>query len=228
MKDMRTRLHEALDVKVDTLTRTIRPLFIGTRARRFYIAGGAFVGPPSDIDIFPVGGDEFNDVIEVGDIVFQSPNATTLANDTCPVQFCRYRHPSLVDLLRSFDYAHIQVGAEIQWDGLRMTNLNVQFTDDYSDACVGHTSWFTGSKYPLSSLLRAAKYHRKGVLTRGTYIRAVLDTLPAIIQRGFFGWEDFKDQVDAVDLGLLPEELKEVGHAPLRCLFEQLNKGDKK
>lgn len=43
---------------------------------------------------------------------------------------------------------------------------------------------------------------------------------------GFNGWEDFKDQLDAVDLGLIPEEQTELVPA-LREIYFLLDKGAK-
>jgi hypothetical protein len=65
------------------------------------------------------------------------------------------------------------------------------------------------------------------VLSRGAHIRAVISALAAVVKRGFSGYDDFKDQLDAIDLGLLPDEMSEVESAPLLELYNRLNKGDK-
>ena len=219
-------VRDIITKRAGAIAARLRPLFENRTTRMFYIAGGSLSRCIADVDIFPVGDDAFADVIKECKVVFQSRNATTIEFDPWPVQFCTYKRASLAELIASFDFAHIQIGATIQADGKYLTVQEVTWTEAYVQAHAAQTTWFTGSQYPLSSLLRAEKYFRKGVLTRGAYVRAILETLPEIIERGFANWDDFKDQLDAVDLGLLPEELAECESASIRKLFKQLCKGN--
>ena len=59
------------------------------------------------------------------------------------------------------------------------------------------------------------------------YLMETLKVLRDIVSRGFTDYEDFKDQLDAVDLGLLPEDIKQLDNDVLMDLFELLRK-DKK
>ena len=63
----------------------------------------------------------------------------------------------------------------------------------------------------------------KGYFLGKSYIPAVINILTNIIKRGFNDYDDFKDQLDAVDLGLLEEDYKEAKE-DFRELFEILNK----
>jgi chromosomal replication initiation ATPase DnaA len=49
-----------------------------------------------------------------------------------------------------------------------------------------------------------------------------------IIERGFKGYEDFKDQLDAIDLGMVPDDIEQLqtkeGTDMLRNLFKLLAK----
>ena len=49
-----------------------------------------------------------------------------------------------------------------------------------------------------------------------------MNILGDIVERGFHDYQDFKDQLDAVDLGLLTEDFKQVDNADLMKLFELL------
>ena len=67
-----------------------------------------------------------------------------------------------------------------------------------------------GSKYPLSSMLRAGKYYKRGLMTRNQYMHCVVRALAATIKRGFIDIPDFKDQLDAIDLQLVEEDALEL------------------
>ena len=189
----------------------------------FYLAGGSMSGDIIDLDVFPVEGtgDGF---AAMGTIVSDTRNAATYSCSPWPIQVCKYRKPTLAALVESFDFAHIQVGATVRLLNGHATVIDVAFTQAFLDAKAIGSSWFTGSDYPLSSLIRAAKYHKKGVLARSSHIRATIDTLTAVVKRGFLGYDDFKDQLDAVDLGLVPEEFREVAAGSFRELFDLLER----
>ena len=185
-----------------------------------YLAGGALAGPVNDVDLFPV-----TEIPEpLAYCLATTKNATTYDTKPHPLQICAYKKASLTELVESFDYAHIQVGAKIEMHKSRVSVQEVYCSEAYLAAHALGTTWFTGSAYPLSSLIRAEKYKSRGLLTRGKYIRSLIDVVTGIIERGFKNYEDFKDQLDAVDLGLLPDELEEVTHARLMRLYELLKR----
>lgn len=192
----------------------------------FYMAGGCLASKNiHDIDIFPViNGDEIE--IRNCNVITSSPNATTYDTNPWPVQVCKYWHPDLKTLVDSFDFVHIQIGVRVA--KIPHSNIyqieEIYLTDNFIVANATGSTWFAGSEYPLSSLIRAQKYQKYGIMSRGEYIRAVIDTLVAVIERGFKDYADFKNQLDAVDLGLLPEELEEVERGSLLSLFELLKR----
>jgi len=179
-----------------------------------YIAGGCFGSEIKDIDLFPVTKD--SKILVSAPIANRSMNATTYATKPWSVQVCNYYHSSLHDLLCSFDFAHCQVGCQVR-DGKVVKDC---WTDQFVTSRIHGYSWFTDSEYPFSSLIRAGKYYKQGILNRRSYIQCIFSIMPAILDRGFHDYEDFKDQMDAVDLGLLPEEYPE----NIKELFERLKK----
>lgn len=191
----------------------------------FYVGGNSLnKAPPNDIDIYPVKelGFDMSVFYEVP-VLANTKNATTLKLDGTVVQLCNYRHSSLKELVDSFDYAHIQIGAEI--DNRQVTS--VYYSDHWMNAHMLEDTWFCGSAYPLSSLIRSYKYKDRGNFAGNSHIFSVLNIVGAIVERGFTSYEDFKDQLDAVDLGLVPEEFGEVGRSQLQKLYSVLSKEPK-
>lgn len=87
-------------------------------------------------------------------------------------------------------------------------------------------TFFVGSEYPLSSLIRLVKYAKRGLYPkRRDYTADILRILTAIIERGYSGYEDFKDQLDAIDLGYEGEETVALWNA-LRDHLLYLSKKD--
>lgn len=184
----------------------------------FYIGGNSLNrNTPNDIDVFPASNCEFTFNLDTK-ILSSTKNATTISIDGITVQFCNYRHSSLKELVDSFDFSHIQVGAEINGD-----DCDVYFSDAYIKSKLTQSTEFAGSEYPLSSLIRAFKYQERGDFAGKSYIFSVLDILNTIIERGFSNYPDFKDQLDAVDLGLLPEDFKDMNLGVLTRLFKNLS-----
>jgi len=184
----------------------------------FFLGGGAVATRDmNDIDIYPAGDAAFT--IPKGVILASSKNATTIGNAP-PLQFCNYKRATLAQLVASFDFAHIQARAHVK-DG---AILSVEWTPAFVAANACRTSEFTGSDYPLSSSIRLLKYNKRGELTRHHSIHSMLNIIREIVERGFKDYEDFKDQLDAVDLGLNPEELEGVVRSNVMRLFELLRK----
>lgn len=138
------------------------------------------------------------------------------------VQFCKYKKESLYKLVESFDFAHIQVGTrvEIEWrpggfegdpGGYESSTVDeVAYTPDWEQSHLLETTWYTGSEYPLSSLIRTVKYFQRGAYAnKHEYKVDILNILSDIISRGYKDYPDYKDQLAAIDLLLLePEESK--------------------
>ncbi len=180
----------------------------------FYLAGNSLnAGMLHDLDLFPVDEKAFKkiDWKAIGvKVISKTPNATTVKVSGQTLQFCNYWHSSLKELVESFDFAHIKVGAEVTINEGVVAVDKIYMSPDFILARTTGKTFFTGSEYPLSSLIRLSKYHKRGDLILGNqFIFECLAILVAILERGFKDYQDFKNQLDAVDLGLLPEELEE-------------------
>jgi hypothetical protein len=199
----------------------------------FVIAGGCMIDDITDIDIFPV--DDFP-MLHItgsrdGKIVSETRNATTWTGYRYPLQLCNYRKKTLAELVNSFDFTHIQVGARIRIapslieDALPAYSVEeVYYTENWISARCFRKSQYTGSNYPLSSLIRMHKYLKKGYLQEKDRLPTTLKILNDVVKRGFTSYDDFKDQLDAVDLGLLPEDFKDLEKDELKELYEHLLK----
>ena len=202
--------------------RPLESLSCFTDGFEFYVAGGCMTRTQNDVDAFCA--DSPWPTLPPETLVFSSRNAATHKINGELFQFCVYKKPTLIDLLASFDFAHCQIGCKVTVRSGRMIVSGVEWTEQYAAASAAGTSWFTGSEYPLSSLIRTQKYRKNGVMSSGAAIRAALSALTATVRRGFTSYEDFKDQLDAVDLGLLPDELSQVTQADLHELYQLLTK----
>lgn len=198
------------------------------------IAGNSCnVDTPHDIDVYPGSdSDEFgedfrlrmNNISEV-DVLSTTKNAITVRMKTFPypVQFCSYRQPTLDQLINTFDFSHVQVGVEVRHreTGILHYISDVKFTDNYMKYLLTRRSEYIHSEYPLSSLIRTFKYKERGYLDQHACKAAVLSILTDILKRGYADYDDFKDQMDAIDLGLLDgDECGELG-CLARKLFNQ-------
>lgn len=185
----------------------------------FYIAGSSLnPSKPRDIDIFPVGPDDFEFYLlqlrkkHNKKIISKTKNALTLKIKDSIIQLCNYHHKSLKDLVESFDYAHVKIGALVEYWNNQILVKQIYISPDYITARTTGKTSFTGSDYPLSSLIRLFKYYnRSDHLLGNQFIFETIKILTSIINRGFTGYDDFKDQLDAVNLGLLPEKIEELG-----------------
>lgn len=221
----------------------------------YYVGGNSLNrNPPNDIDVFPIGGKFSKETAEkLGKVVSDTKNAITVkvnldktlhhqtvdgTNDievegkTITVQLCNYQHDSLESLVNSFDFSHIQIGAKVT-----PSQIDIYYTDKYEEAKLCQSTEYFGSEYPISSLIRAFKYAKRGDFAGDSHIFSVLKILADISGRGFEDYEDFKDQLDAVDLGLVPENKEalveaglnftEEGNQVLNSLYNSLYFGKK-
>lgn len=204
----------------------------------FYVGGNSLNrNPPNDIDVFPINGFFSHQIAEkLGKVVSSTKNAITVkvnvdktlhhqtvdgTNDievggkTITVQLCNYVHPSLESLVDSFDFSHIQVGAKVT-----PSNIDVYCTNNYEESKLCQSTEYFGSEYPISSLIRTFKYAKRGDFAGDSHIFSVLKILADISCRGFSNYEDFKNQLDAVDLGLVPENQDALAEAGLNFTEE--------
>lgn len=183
----------------------------------YFVAGSCIAtDKANDIDVYPAGEKAFI-VPALNRIDTKSLNSVTIANNP-PIQFCRYKKPDLNSLISSFDFSHVQAGAHI----FRGQIISVAWTESflYSGAC--RQSDFEGSEYPLSSAIRLLKYNKRGEISQRGATVAMIKIIEAIVARGFKDYNDFKDQLDAVDLGLVPANIEAISQTNLKELFERL------
>lgn len=178
----------------------------------FILAGGALAhDKPNDYDLYSVEGFEFrfdlieSKCIELGfKIIENSANAMSVDIGGQTVQFCKFFKPSLKELVASFDFAHCQVG--VFFDGHKP--CNVAFTEDYIAARLIDSTFFTGSEYPLASLVHCCKIASKGKFASSKdWKRACMEILVAILDRGVADYQDFCDQLNAVSEGICEDDI---------------------
>jgi hypothetical protein len=159
------------------------------------------------------------------EVLTSSKNAYTIRwNGKHIIQICFYTKPSLLELVSSFDYSYCQVGVAYnpgKYDGFRV--VDVAYTEHYARFVATGITEYVGSEYPLSSLIRLVKTAEKGYFAKRSYIRSFIKILNDIYSRGFNGYGDFKDQLNAIDLLLLSNEYDKTD---LMGLFNKLNRGE--
>lgn len=229
MTEIKNTILRRMTTRLEPLYKTIA-LCLSYGNTGYYVAGNSCnAGVPNDYDLYPLAGESFDftgikDRVSScgGYVICETKNALTVNFNGKVVQFCAYSKPGLNELIDSFDFAHIQIGVEvgIEWrpgdfeddpGGYDTSKLiRVEYTGDWVQSHLLETTWYTGSEYPLSSLIRITKYFNRGCYAKKhEYKKDVLNILKDIISRGYNNYEDFKDQLAAVDLLLLEPEEKE-------------------
>ena len=170
-----------------------------------------------------------------GGVVFTvkhiSRNAISLLHHSGMMyQVCNYPYEDCSELVDSFDYSHVQVGVTVSFqdcdDSPFPFELEPTYTDAYTKYIITNKVEYTGSQYPLGSLLRSMKYFERGnIRNRREYKRILLKCLADIVSRGYENYEDFKDQLEAVDLINCEEEIG-VSHPELMDIYKNLVKKD--
>ena len=199
---------------------------------RFLLAGGALTEDdnPKDFDIYGVDAPIVISAVENRVLCHESTrgylsrtrNAITVNIYGQTVQFCSYFKPTPQETVAAFDFAHCMAGAVFDADG---TLEYVVAMDDFWLSEKNETTWYTGSEYPLSSLMRLMKFHKRGLFKGETHKTAAVSILCDIVERGFKDYYDFLDQcvsisesfkdhnsVDADYLYSLLEKRKETSH----------------
>lgn len=142
--------------------------------------------------------------------VTTTPNALTMKDPQHRTyQFCTFCRPTPQELISAFDFAHCQVcvsnyGANENW--------KAYYTENFLQAMATQRTFFVGSPYPMGALCRVVKYAKYGYYGQNgqAWIRDVFKILTAFVQRGFRDFDDFKAQVDSVDLGFNGPEAGEL------------------
>lgn len=230
MKSMKDVIEERMDIRLKSVYSAIA-ICLSYKHHGYFVAGNSCnASAPHDFDIYPWG-DKFDfDGIKSriesvgGYVVIETRNALTVNINSKVVQFCNYWKPDLISLIESFDFAHIQIGVAvtIEWgqDGYDYSSIEyVEYTDNWQRARMLETTWYTGSEYPLSSLLRTVKYFKRGAYAnKFEYKKDIINILNNIISRGYKNYQDYKDQLAAIDLLLLePEEKDAAWNLYLTC-----------
>lgn len=220
VKSIRDTIENRMDRRLKNLYSAIA-ICLSYEHEGYFVAGNSCnAAAPHDFDIYPWGSDfDFEGiksrVTSVGGyVVIETHNALTVNINSKIIQFCNYNKHGFTSLIESFDFAHIQIGVavRIEWgDGYECSYITcVEYTDNWQRAHMLETTWYTGSEYPLSSLLRVMKYSKYGCYaSKHEYKKDILNILNDIISRGYKDYQDYKDQLAAVDLLLLEPEEKE-------------------
>lgn len=237
MNSIKDVIKERMDKRLKSLYSAIA-ICLSYHYDGYFVAGNSCnASAPHDFDVYPWGNAfDFREIksrIEYvrGYVVIETRNALTVNIGGKIIQFCNYNKHDLISLVESFDFAHIQVGVavNIKWrpgdfeddlGGYECSKIKyVEYTDNWQRAHMLETTWYTGSDYPLSSLLRTVKYFQRGAYAnKFEYKKDIINILNNIISRGYKDYEDYKDQLAAIDLLLLePEEKEAAWNLYLTC-----------
>lgn len=222
MKSMKDVIRERMNMRLQDVYSAIA-ICLSYEYNGYFVAGNSCnASAPHDFDLYPWRNYKFDfegiksRIESVGGyVIIETRNALTVNIGGKIIQFCNYWKPGLISLIESFDFAHIQIGVavNIEWgpDGYDYSAIKyVEYTDNWQRAHMLETTWYTGSDYPLSSLLRIVKYFQRGAYAnKFEYKKDIINILNDIVSRGYKDYQDYKDQLAAIDLLLLePEETK--------------------
>lgn len=231
MKSIKDVIKERMDVRLKNVYSAIA-ICLSYEYNGYFVAGNSCnASAPHDFDLYPWYSKKFDfegiksRIESVGGyVIIETRNALTVNIGGKIIQFCNYWKPDLISLIESFDFAHIQIGVavNIEWgpEGYDCSKIRyVEYTDNWQRAHMLETTWYTGSDYPLSSLLRTVKYFQRGAYAnKFEYKKDIINILNDIISRGYKDYEDYKDQLAAIDLLLFePEEKDAAWNLYLTC-----------
>ncbi len=208
--------HKVFAARAKHRIKEVSGIFEALEIKRVRLCGGGLMRNYSDLDFYPAAKGGFphreSDKWKKVDVSAQTDNAVSIRK----VQLCRYYIPTLRELVESFDFSHCQVGVELEIHEDQKWKVTEVFTSDaFIHARATQTTAFTGSDYPLSSLVRVAKVANKLGLSQIEIARLTVATLAAVVDRGFEDYEDIKNQFDAIDLAVVEGDLegleKEIG-----------------
>ena len=229
MKNIKDVIKERMNARLKSVYSAIA-ICLSYEYHGYFVAGNSCnASAPHDFDLYPWYSRKFDfegiksRIESVGGcVIIETRNALTVNIGGKTIQFCNYWKSDLINLIESFDFAHIQVGVavRIEWKpgdfeddrgGYVYSQVqHVEYTDNWQRAHMLETTWYTGSDYPLSSLLRTVKYYQRGAYAnKYEYKKDILNILNNIISRGYEDYKDYKNQLAAIDLLLLEPEEKE-------------------
>jgi hypothetical protein len=186
-----------------------------------YVCGNACnAAKPNDYDVYLTAEElaefrhkKLEDMKDIKVAAKTKNSITFIFKESTVIQVCTYNKPSLQELINSFDFSYCRVGVTVtidpETDWLKIEEVAI--TDEYIQYLASGVTEYIGSEYPMSSMIRVVKINEKGMFNGRSYIRSILTILNDIMKRGVSYYDDFKDQLDAVDLGLAPEDLKGIG-----------------
>lgn len=220
MEDVKLQIQERIQRRVNKFANELGKIL--GKDFEFIVAGNSLNKDiPNDFDLYANGKYEFEFEklrLELKDnIISSTKNALTAKFGDTTVQFCSYKKNSLKELVDSFDFAHIQLGALYVIDRSNTFEekhialvKDLYVSENWEKAKLLETTFYTEPKledsYPLSSLIRVFKYQERGTFGDRTYTLAVLKILNQILKRGYKTYDDFKDQLSAVDLMVLNKD----------------------
>ena len=194
-------LKERGESLLDMLPDDIKRVLIDNKA---IFAGSAMIPKHeiNDIDVFFYRYKDYKNAVNIITQTykaFETTNCVTINTNYVKIQLCKYNYSTMARLVESFDFAHVQVAYDV-------FSQEVIYTEQAKEAFISRTTTFTGSEYPLSSLIRLNKYYKRGYISGRGLIGEVLLIFKAILERGFEDYEDFKDQLNAIDLNFFDTE----------------------
>lgn len=185
-----------------------------------YICGNSCnAAKPNDYDVYLTAEEvaefrhkKLEDLKDI-EVAAKTKNSITfIFKESTVIQVCTYNKPSLQELINSFDFSYCRVGVTVtidpETDWLKIEEVAI--TDEYIQYLASGVTEYIASEYPMSSMIRVVKINEKGMFNGRSYIRSILTILNDIMKRGVENYQDFKDQLDAVDLGVAPEDLQEM------------------
>lgn len=205
-------INNRVEKRIDKIKFDVATLTLG---EGYYIAGNSLNrGKPNDYDLYPVRAGGFEGVIEQATspklsnnyaVLSRTKNAVTIKvlSSGVILQFCNYYKPNIEQLVDSFDFAHVKLGAKITINIEDYNSYEIEglfISPDYIEAKLQDTTFYTGSEFPLGSLMRLFKYEKRGDLVGKQYMGETIKILRDILARGYEDYNDFKDQLDAIDL----------------------------
>lgn len=218
-----------------------REAFAKLELNEFYVAGGALLpAEPNDFDLFPVKENDFDRLFKYGNVkrgdttrgcipqittrVWETSNAVTYNIDGVKIQLCKFWNESLIDTVERFDFTHCKLGAKFERIKGRLTPMfqpvDVYVSEDFIRYKILGYSEYTGvheKDYPLSSLLRVFKYIKRGYI-RSSY-DVIFKILEGILERGYKSEEDFKSQLDGIDVGIEEAQQLDANSASLKHIY---------
>jgi hypothetical protein len=195
------------------LSKDILSYLYENNVTKIVLAGGGLLKTYNDLDLYGLSNDVENVsnftklVDQLLDKKVALLNAATKRFGKKKVQFCKYFKPTIQDLVKSFDFSHCQVAVEITIapNPVQAVINKVYCTPQFLDSMITGSTDYTGSEYPLGSLIRIPKVAKKLKLSIKETTNLTIAVLASVLERGIKDYDDFKEQLKAVDLNHFPD-----------------------